>query len=154
MDLPTPDIEGYKAGNPKACHEQLVSLIAANPPPEDGTSNDVARAFAFEVAAGVGAEYCDHDTAPEPMPSMKAAAAKVAAAEHPGLCGVFHAHIIAAVKTQDVLARSGSTAANKYRNQVSLVLELLVQQYEGRVWCCCGLLYIDAVVKQHKAKVL
>ena len=100
MDLPTPDIEGYKAGNPKACHEQLVSLIAANPPPEDGTSNDVARAFAFEVAAGVGAEYCDHSIAPEPMPSMKAAAAKVAAAEHPGLCGVYHAHIIAAVKTQ------------------------------------------------------
>ncbi|CAB1108830.1 unnamed protein product [Ectocarpus sp. CCAP 1310/34] len=51
------------------------------------------------------------------MPSMKAAAAKVAAAEHPGLCGVYHAHIIAAVKIQDVLARSGSTAANKYRNQ-------------------------------------
>ncbi|CAB1119289.1 unnamed protein product [Ectocarpus sp. CCAP 1310/34] len=60
------------------------------------------------------------------MPSMKAAAAKVAA-KHPGLCGVYHAHIIAAVKTQDVLARSGSTAANKYRNQVSLPLELLVQ---------------------------
>ncbi|CAB1114260.1 unnamed protein product [Ectocarpus sp. CCAP 1310/34] len=77
------------------------------------------------------------------MPSMKVAAAKVAAAEHPGLCGVYHAHIIAVVKSQDVLARSGSTAANKYRNQVSLLLEVVVL---GRVRCCCELLYIDAVV--------
>ncbi|CAB1103999.1 unnamed protein product [Ectocarpus sp. CCAP 1310/34] len=116
MDMPTPDVEGYKAGNTMACHGQRVSLIAANTPAEEGTST-LLRAFAFEVAAKVGAEYCHHDTAPEPMPSMALAAAKKAAAEHPGLCGVHHAHIIAAVRTEDVTSRSGFTAANKFRNQ-------------------------------------
>lgn len=135
MDLPTPDVEGYKAGNTMACHEQMVSLIAANTPAEEGTST-LVRAFAFEVAASVGAEYCHHDTAPEPLPSMALATAKKAAAEHPGLCGVYHAHVIAAVRTEDVTSRSGSTAANKFRNQVSIA--------SGRgagvaavVWCCC-----------------
>ncbi|CAB1112375.1 unnamed protein product [Ectocarpus sp. CCAP 1310/34] len=51
------------------------------------------------------------------MPSMALAAAKKAAAEHPGLCGVYHAHLIAAVRTEDVTSRSGSTSANKFRNQ-------------------------------------
>ncbi|CAB1116480.1 unnamed protein product [Ectocarpus sp. CCAP 1310/34] len=32
MDMPTPDVEGYKAGN------TMVSLIAANTPAEEGTS--------------------------------------------------------------------------------------------------------------------
>ncbi|CAB1114712.1 unnamed protein product [Ectocarpus sp. CCAP 1310/34] len=116
MELPAPDVEAYKAGNTRPA-TIMVSLIANNPPSEDGTNNNLARAFAFEIAAAVGGEYCDHLTEPEPMPSMAPSAAKVAAAEHPGLCGVYHAHILAAVKTQDVQARSGSTAGNKYRNQ-------------------------------------
>ena len=43
---------------------------------------------------------------------------KQAAAEHPGLCGLYHALVIAAVKTLHVEAQWGSTTGNKFRNQV------------------------------------
>ena len=51
---------------------------------------------------------------------MSHAARKKAAAEHPGLSGVHHAYIIAAVKTSDVIEKWGEDhlTANKYRNQV------------------------------------
>ena len=48
---------------------------------------------------------------------MSAELKKQAAARHPGLCGHPHAWAIAAVKTQDVETKWGSTTGNKYRNQ-------------------------------------
>lgn len=118
MELPAPDVEGYKGGNANACYDQLVAIINANPAEDGDDESDVARAFAFEIAAKVGAEYCNHDSAPEPLGDMGLQKRKKAAADHPGLCGYFHAGVIAAVKTEDVETKWGSTTGNKFRNQV------------------------------------
>ena len=75
------------------------------------------RAFAFEIASKIGAEFCQHSSAPEPLSDMSAELKKQAAARHPGLCGHPHAWVIAAVKTQDIETKWGSTTGNKYRNQ-------------------------------------
>ncbi|CAB1108443.1 unnamed protein product [Ectocarpus sp. CCAP 1310/34] len=115
-DLPTPDIEAYVGGNQQACYVQLVDVLSALPAGEENT--DVGRAFAFEVPSKVGARYCSHLSAPEPLEDMSHAKRKKAAADHPGLCGVYHAHIIAAVRTQDVAEKWNQTTGNKYRNQV------------------------------------
>lgn len=118
MELPAPDVEGYKGGNVNACYDQLVAFIMANPPEEGDDDSDVARAFAFEIAAKVGFQYCTHDSAPEPLQDMGLQNRKHAASAHPGLCGYYHAGVIAAVKTEDVQAKWGSTTGNKFRNQV------------------------------------
>ncbi|CAM9899058.1 unnamed protein product, partial [Hapterophycus canaliculatus] len=107
-----------KGGNGKACFEQLVGYIkvtqAAAGDEWDATA---AREFAFEIASKVGAAYCNHESAPEPLGEMGLEARKKAAGDHPGLCGYFYAGVIAAVKTQDVDEKWGSTAGNKFRNQ-------------------------------------
>ncbi|CAN0429277.1 unnamed protein product [Pylaiella littoralis] len=50
---------------------------------------------------------------------MSHASRKKAAAEHPDLCGLCHADVIAAVKTQDVVEKWNETTGNKFRNQAS-----------------------------------
>lgn len=115
--LPEPDVMGYYGGNVTACHDQLVQFLAANPP-TDG--DNLPRALAFEIAHKVGQRTCSHAAEPQPLGDMSKAARKKAAAEHPGLCGLYHAHIIAAVKTSDVAEKWGerNLTASKYRNQV------------------------------------
>ena len=46
----------------------------------------------------IGAEFCQHNSAREPLAFMSAKLKKQAAAGHPGLCGHPHAWVIAAVK--------------------------------------------------------
>ena len=115
--LPEPDVMGIDGGNATACHDQLVAFLQANPP-VDG--DDLPRALAFEIAHKVGQRHFSHAAEPQPLGDMSHAARKKAAAAHPGLCGVYHAHIIAAVKTSDVIEKWGehNLTANKYRNQV------------------------------------
>ena len=110
--LAEPDVMGYDGGNATACYDQLVAFLQANPP-VDG--DHLPR-----VAHKVGQRHCSHAAEPQPLADMSHAARKKAAAEHPGLCGVYHAHIIAAVKTSDVVEKWGeqNITANKYRNQV------------------------------------
>ena len=82
------------------------------------------RTFAFEIASKVGAEFCQHNSTPEPLADMSADLKKQAAARHPGLCGHPHAWVIAAVKTSDVETKWGSTTGNKYRNRGRLYFYL------------------------------
>ena len=123
MNLPAPDVEGYKGGNTSACYQQLRLVIAASSGGE-GDNKQAPRVFAFEIASKVGAEFCQHNSAPEPLADMSVEQKKQAAAGHPGLCGHHHAWVIAAVKTQDVEGKWGSTTGNKYRNQVRLYFYL------------------------------
>ena len=91
---------------------QLGEFLQANPP-VDG--NDLPRALAFEIAHKVGLRHCSHAEEPQPLGDIGLAACKKAA-EHPGLCDVYHAHIIAAVRTSDVIEKWGENnlTANKY----------------------------------------
>ena len=116
--LPEPDVGGYVGGNEMACYDQMVQFLKDNPP-VDG--NQLPRAFAFEIASKVGQQYCSHVAEPQPLGDMGKAARKKAATEQPSLCGVYHARVIAAVKSADVLEKWGeqNMTANKYRNQVS-----------------------------------
>ena len=123
MDLPAPNVESYKDGNTPACYQQLLQVIVANS--GGGRRQQTGpRAFAFEIASTIGAEFCQHSSAPEPLADMSAELKKQAAARHPGLCGHPHAWVIAAVKTQDVETKWGSTTGNKYRNQERLYFYL------------------------------
>lgn len=137
--LPEPNAEGYNDGNTTACHDQLVEFLQASPP-VDGDSSP--RALAFEIAYKVGKRHCTHTAEPQPLGDMRKAARKKAAAEHPGLCGVYHAGIIAAVKTSDVAEKWGehNLTANKYRNQVSTEMAVCVSsrsapRIDGRGSC-------------------
>ena len=137
MDLPAPDVEGYKGGNTSACYQQLLQVIAANSGGGGGAENKQApRAFAFEIASKIGAEFCQHNSAPEPLTDMSAELKKQAAARHTGLRD--HAWVIAAVKTQDVETNWGSTAGNKYRNQGRLyfLLALHACYMNARSYSC------------------
>ena len=90
MDLPAPDVESYKGGNTSACYQQLLQVIAASSG-GGGDNEQTPRAFAFEIASKVGAEFCQHNSTPEPLADMSAELNKQAAARHPGLCGHPHA---------------------------------------------------------------
>ena len=87
-------------------------------PPVNG--DDLPRALAFEIAHKVAQRHCSDAAEPQQLGDLSHAARKKAAAEHLGLCGVYHAHIIAAVKTSDVIEKWGEhdLTANKYRSQV------------------------------------
>ena len=65
------------------------------------TGEGYTRLHSFGVCTGlahkVGQRHCSHAAEPQPLGDMRHAARKKAATEHPGLCGVYHAHIIAAV---------------------------------------------------------
>lgn len=141
--LPTVDVASYVAGSQDACYLQLVEFLTALPAGEDNNA-DAARAFAFEIASKVGAEYCSHDAPPDPLEEMSHAKRKKAAAEHPGLCGLYHAGVIAAVKTQDVVEKWNATTGNKFRNQVwyhtyirSLLGTRNKQHSTAVTYCCC-----------------
>ena len=123
MDLTAPNVEGYKGGNTPACYQQLLQVIAANSGGE-GNNKQAPRAFAFEIASKIGAEFCQHNSAPEPLADMSAELKKQAAARHPGVCGHPYAWVIAAVKTQDVETKWGSATGKKYRNQGRLYFYL------------------------------
>ena len=116
MVLPAPNVEGYKGGNTPACYQQLLQVIAANSGGEVD-NKQAPRAFAFGIASKIGAEFCQDNSAPEPLADMSDELKKQAAARHPGLCGHPHAWVIAAVKTQGVEKKWASTTGNKYRNQ-------------------------------------
>ena len=102
MDLPTPDVEGYKdGGNTSACYQQLLQVVAASSGGQ-GDNKQTPRAFAFEIASKVGDEFYQHNSTSELLEDMTAELNKQGAARHSGLCGYPHAWVIAAVKTQDV----------------------------------------------------
>ena len=82
-----------------------------------GDNKQAPCAFAFEIASKIIAEFCQHNSAPEPLADMSTELEKQAAARHPGLCDHPHSWVIAAVKTQDVETKWGSTTGKKYRNQ-------------------------------------
>ena len=86
----------------------------------EGDNKQAPRAFAFEIVSKIGAKFCQHNSAPEPLADISAELKKRAAARHPGLCGHPHAWVVAAVKTQDVETKWGSTTGNKYRTQEKL----------------------------------
>ena len=91
----------------------------------EGDNKQAPRAFASEIASKVGAEFCQHNSTPEPLADMSSELnSKRAAVRHPDLCGHPHAWVIAAVKTQDVETKWGSTTGNKYRNQGRLYFYL------------------------------
>ena len=90
----------------------------------EGDNKQAPRAFAFEIVSKIGAEFCQHNSASEPLADMSAELKKQATARHPGLCGHPHAWVIAAVKTQDVETKWGSTTGNKYRNRGRLYFYL------------------------------
>ena len=90
----------------------------------EGDNKQAPRAFAFEIASKTGAEFCQRNSAPELLADMSAELKKQAAARHPGLCSHPHAWVIAAVKTQDVETKWGSTTGNRYRNQGRLYFYL------------------------------
>ena len=69
---------------------------------EEGDNKQAPRAFTFDIASKIGADFCQHKSTPEPLAGMSAELKKQAAARHPGLCGHLYACVIAAVKTQDV----------------------------------------------------
>ena len=123
MDLPAPNVEGYKGGNTLACYQQLLQIIAAKSG-GGGDNKQASRAFAFEIASKIGGEFCQHNSAKEPLADMSVELKKQVAARHPGLYGHPHAWVIAAVKTQDVETKWGSTTGNKYRNQGRLYFYL------------------------------
>ena len=108
---------GYDGGNTTACHDQLVAFLQANPP-VDG--HDLPRGPAFQIAHKVGQRHCSHAAEPQPLDDMSHAARTKAAAEYAGLCDVYRAHMIAAVKTSDVIEKWGehNLTANKHREQV------------------------------------
>ena len=93
-------------------------------------------AFASENASKIGAEFCQHKSAPEPLADMSAELKKQAVARHPGLCGHPHAWVIAAVKTQDVETKWGSTTGKKYRNQGRLYFYLHCMRANARSYSC------------------
>ena len=95
MDLPAPDVEGYKGGKTSAYYQQLLQVIAASSGGE-GDNKQTPRVFAFKIASKVGAEFCQHNSAPESLADMSAELKKQAAAGRPGLCGHYHAWVIAA----------------------------------------------------------
>lgn len=127
-ELPTPDVDGYVGGNSQACHAQFIEFVEADSSSRD-SEGDLYRAFAFEIASQVGGRYCRHVEEPPALEDMSLAKKKKAAANHPGLCGVYHAAVIAGVKTQDVVDKWGTTTANKYRNQVSPILDWNLYNY-------------------------
>ena len=86
MDLPAPDVEGYQGGNTLACYQQLLQVLAASSGGE-GDNKKTPRAFAFEIASKVGAEFCQHNSTPEPLEDMSAELNKQAAVRHP-VCAV------------------------------------------------------------------
>ncbi|CAM9603605.1 unnamed protein product, partial [Pylaiella littoralis] len=90
-ELPTPDVAGYVGGNAQACHAQFVQFVEANPAAGDEEEGDLSRALAFEIASKVGLHFCQHTEEPTPLEDMSVAKKKVAAKNHPGLCGVCHA---------------------------------------------------------------
>ncbi|CAM9797978.1 unnamed protein product [Pylaiella littoralis] len=101
-ELPTPDVDGDVGGNSQACHAQFIEFVKANSSSRDG-EGDLYRAFAFEIASQVGGRYYSRHVEEPPAPEdMSLAKKKKAAASHPGLCGVYHAAVIAGVKTEDI----------------------------------------------------
>jgi len=99
------------AHNPEAVAEQVL-FVAENFP-------ERVREFIFDAAVAVGQEQCHHTHASAGLPEgLSVAQRRQAAADHGGLCGVFHAATIAGVETQKVADR-GDLTHNRFRNQVS-----------------------------------
>lgn len=111
LDLPTPAVASYRAGQRDAISSQLKEVAWHFP--------DRTREFADIAARAVAECYCTHDGAPSPLPAFsERSEAQQAAKGHPGLCGVHHASTIAGVSVQEVLVRDHQATANKLRNQV------------------------------------
>ena len=53
----------------------------------EGDNKTTPHAFAFEIASKVGAEFCQHNSTPEPLEDMSAELNKQATARHP-VCAV------------------------------------------------------------------
>ena len=126
-----------KGDNTPACYQQLLQVVAANSG-GGGRQKLAPRAFAFEIASKIGAEFCQHNSAPEPLADMSAELKKQAAARHPDLYGHPHAWVIAAVKTQDVETKWSSTTSNKYRNprEIMFLLALHACYINARSYGC------------------
>ena len=90
----------------------------------EGDNKQPPRAFAFEIASKVGAEFCQHNSTPEPLVNMSAELNTQDTARHPDLCGHPPAWVIAAVKIQDVETKWGFATGKKYRNQGRLYFYL------------------------------
>lgn len=104
----------YVGGNTTAISQPLLDLARANP--------GLVRITAEQGAHAVALYYCRHATTPEVMPDYDTLAeARQVAGAHPGLCGVQHSALIAAVRVQDVLDRGQEATATKLRNQMSVV---------------------------------
>ena len=124
MDLPAPDVEGYKGDNTSACYQQLLQVIAASSGGRGRQQTDPACVCLRNCIQGRRRVLPGHNSTPEPLEDMSAELNKQAAARHPGLCGHPHAWGIAAVKTQDVETKWASTNGNKHRNQGRLYFYL------------------------------
>ena len=75
MNLSVPDVEGYKGGNTSACYRHLLQVIMASSG-GGGDNNQAPRAVASKIASKVGAEFCQHNSAPEPLAEISSAQKK------------------------------------------------------------------------------
>ena len=109
-----PAVGRFIAGERDAVYVELVRLSRIHP--------HRVREFALVAARAVASQYCKHGgEAPRILEGNTTASRAISMAAdggHGGLCGFHQAHIIASVKTQDVLARNSGPVANKFRNQV------------------------------------
>lgn len=108
-------LEAYLGGDTGAIARQFLVVCKHYP--------ERAREFAEDAAYAVGGRSCQHQGPPPHLPAgVKGEALVQAAASHVELCGKQQAGIIAAVTTDAVFAKWGTTTGNKFRNQVGVML--------------------------------
>ena len=108
------EVDSFMAGHHDAVYKQLVSVAVRHP--------RRTREFAQQAAVDLATRFCTHGKevprSSEGTTSASRAASIAADGGHKGLCGKHQAHIIARVRTGQVIARYGTPIATKYRNQV------------------------------------
>ena len=155
---PTDEAVDELAHNPEVVAEQVL-FVAENFP-------ERVREFIFDAAVAVSQEQCHHTHAAAGLPEgLSVAQRRQAAADHGGLCGVFHAATIAGVETQKVADR-GDLTHNRFRNQVSRETANVSYCYSCtvRIWdvaidcestpCVCREHPMLTVVAHHRLHVL
>lgn len=97
--------------NPHNVWDALVTIAEQEP-------NRFREAVAA-AARAVGARFCTHAQAPDPLPYISSLAERQAAArQHAGLCGKYHAEHIANIDVATIEERWGSAKTKGVRNQV------------------------------------
>lgn len=99
--------------NPHNIWDALVTIAEQTP--------DRFREALEAAAAAVGTRFCTHAHAPGPLPDISSLVERqVAAQQHAGLCGKYHAEHIANIDVAAMEERAGGSEikTKKARNQV------------------------------------